>query len=249
MENANVKKKSTAKKVIDVVVTTLVWVFVALAVVVTVYVFACTNNADGAPVIGGKCYLSVITDSMSPTFNPGDMIIGDAVSGEERYELQVGDVISFVIADVNGDEKDDLNSHRIIEVLTDDEGRVNGYRTQGDNEALSDYRIVSPMNVVCVWNGKIIKNIGNVFTFLYTSTGFLCCVVVPLLLVFAYEIIYFVRAVNKIRNEGKKQITAEDEEEIKRLAVEEYLRQQAAAQAAAQAAPAAETPSDENKTE
>ena len=248
----DVKKKSKAGKVFGILATVLVWVFVALSVLVTVYVFACTSNADGAPVIGGKCYLAVLTDSMSPTFEPGDMIIGDAVSGAERYELKVGDVISFKIGDVNGDDKDDINSHRIVEILTNEEGTTSGYRTQGDNESLEDFRTVSPIDVVSVWNGKRIKGIGKVFTFLYTSTGFLCCVVIPLFLVFAYEIFYFAKSVMKIKNEGKRQITAEDEEEIKRKAVEEFLRMQqnAAASAAtaetvsAQAAPAAPAAGD-----
>ena len=48
----------------------------------------------------------------------------------------------------------------------------------------------------------------------------------PLFLFFAYELFVFIKTLLTVKNEGKKVITAEDEELIKQRAIEEYLRRQ-----------------------
>ena len=53
----------------------------------------------------------------------------------------------------------------------------------------------------------------------------------PIVLFFLYELAVFILTLVKVRNADKKIITAEDEEMIRRKAVEEYLRQQAEAKA------------------
>ena len=48
------------------------------------------------------------------------------------------------------------------------------------------------------------------------------------MLFFIYELIVFIRKFLKVKNAGKKQITAADEEAIKQKAIEEYLKAQKA---------------------
>lgn len=48
----------------------------------------------------------------------------------------------------------------------------------------------------------------------------------PLVIFFGYEVYVFVKTVLSVKNEGKKVITAADEELIKQRAIEEYLRSQ-----------------------
>ena len=69
---------------------------------------------------------------------------------------------------------------------------------------------------------------GGALSFLSSKTGFGLCILLPLGLFFAYELVVFILTVVKVKNDGKKVISVEDEEMIKRKAVEEYLRQKAA---------------------
>ena len=73
----------------------------------------------------------------------------------------------------------------------------------------------------------------------YDFTGLL-----PMVLFFGYELFVFIRLVIKTKNEGKKVISAEDEELIKQKAIEEYLRQTAAAQQTPPAEDASAAPKD-----
>lgn len=88
-------------------------------------------------------YPSVIaTGSMEPLIKPGDVILVD--KSIDRNALNVGDIIQF--------ERDNiLISHRIIEIIEEENGK--GYRTKGDNNSVSDPRIVKLDQV----KGKIVE--------------------------------------------------------------------------------------------
>jgi hypothetical protein len=68
----------------------------------TVFALAAQSNADGIPSLGGKCFLTVASDSMSPTFNEGDLLISSMLTDEEKMSLKPGEVITFH-ADLDGD--------------------------------------------------------------------------------------------------------------------------------------------------
>ena len=243
-------KKSNAKKVLGIIGNVLVWIFVVFAVVVTVLAFAAQANADGIPSIGGKAILTVQTPSMEPTFKVGDIIIGTKLSTEEMRELKVGDIITYAAGDLDGDGVRDLNTHRIVEVITGENGEVS-YRTKGDGNAVADGTPVSWQYVICKCAEKDrIPALGSVLNFLQQPTGFLVVVVLPLVLFFVYELVVFFRKLYEVKNSGKKQITAADEELIRQRAVEEYIRQQQEQKAAAESAEATEaTETTETPTE
>ncbi len=84
------------------------------------------------------------------------------------------------------------------------------------------------MEIRGVYSGKTLPGFGKVLEFLCSSSGFLVCVLIPLILVFIYEVIDVVRAFMKIKNKDKKVISAAEEELIKQQAIAEYLQRQAA---------------------
>lgn len=242
------KTKGSVKKVLKIILDVLVWIFVIFAVVVTMLAFAAQANEDGVPTIGGKCILTVQSDSMNPTFLEGDIIIGQRLTEKEAAELKVDDIISYktVINGVNV-----INTHRIIEVREID-GAV-AYITKGDNEKtnpIADEGSVRVHHIVAKYTGSRIQGLGKVLSFLQQPTGFLVCIVLPLVLFFLYELFMFIKKYVELRNAGKKQITAADEELIRQQAVAEYLRQQKEAdQVAQQDAPVVESEPTEVKEE
>ena len=229
---------SIVKKILNV----LLWVLLAFALVIMIFTFVSVSNDYGVPMFGNKVFLNVQSDSMSPTFNKGDMLVGTVLTEEEKQTLQVGDIITFYV-DLDGDGAKELNTHRIVSITADHES----FYTQGDNKetnkTLDDYTI-SARDIVATWhapdeNGKggdtRIVGLGSFMSFMQSSTGFLLLIVLPLFAFFIYELIQFILLIIKIKNGDKKKMSPE-EEALREKLYEEYLLKQKAAEDAAKAA-------------
>ena len=161
------------KKVLKIVLNVFIWIFVAFAVVITTLALAAQSNADGVPAIGGKCFLTVSTNSMTPKFKKGDLLICDMLTDSEKSELKVGDVISFY-ANLDDNGVNEINSHRITSINYTASGEVESYKTKGDNKttnAIEDKNPVRWQFVICRWgndgeNGAKIGGVGKVISFL-----------------------------------------------------------------------------------
>lgn len=238
MENkpaeSTTKPKSKAKKVWSIIGNVLIWIFIAFSVVVTIFAFSANSSSDGIPTVAGRVISPVLSPSMEPTIKKGDLILSrklkedpDHPEKDEKMNLNVGDIISYNV-DLDGDGQREVNTHRIIEVITDEAGFVS-YKTKGDNNLATDNYTVYPADIISIFDENKdtrIPVLGDVIDFLMHPTGFFVCIVIPLILFFLFEIIMFVRKVVEVKNSDKKQITAEDEELIKKRAIEEYIRSQ-----------------------
>ena len=253
MDTAVKTKNAQAKKITKIVLNVLLWIFLVFALVMMIFAFASISNDYGVPIMGDKVILSVVSDSMEPTINKGDMITGKTLTLEEKKELKTGDIITF-FADLDGDGIKDINTHRIVAVLG--EGDDIGFRTKGDNAAkyptnvVDDGYTVRLDDVICTWKEGDTQchGFGSFLGFLQGRVGFLCIVVIPLVLFFIYEIVRFVMMIVKLKGKDNKTISDEEKEEIRRQAVEEYRRSLEAA-APAEEAPAVETPAEEAPAE
>ena len=251
MESTN-KQKTNAKKVWRIVGNVFIWLFIAFSVIVTVFAFSAKAN-DDVVTIAGKIISPVLTTSMDgDAMKKGDIIISQKLSPDDAKKLEVGDIITFrVDLSVPPDGQLEVNTHRIIERIESEDGDIT-YKTKGDNNAIQDNYTIGSADVLGKYTGKRIPLLGNFIAFLMTPTGFFICIVIPLILFFLFEIIMFVRKVIEVKNADKKQITEEDEEMIKRKAVEEYIRsqQEAASNEKEQSTPEAEAePETEAGTE
>ena len=220
------------KKTLKVVSNVVIWIFVIFSLLMTVLALAAQSNADGIPSLGGKCFLTVSSDSMSPTFNEGDLLFGQMLSDEEKTSLKVGEVITFH-ADLDGNGTQELNSHRIVGINYDSNGNVVSYVTKGDNPEKNMVEDKSPVlwqSVIYKWNeGDRLPAVGGFLSFLQQPKGFLVAIVLPLIVFFLYELYVFIRSVLTLKQKNAEEahkLTAEEEEAIKKKAIEEYLRQQ-----------------------
>ncbi len=82
--------KTKAKKIVGIVLNVLLWIFLVFAFVMMVFAFASISNDYGVPVLGKKVILNVQSDSMSPTFNEGDMLVGTVVEEKDKENLKPG---------------------------------------------------------------------------------------------------------------------------------------------------------------
>lgn len=203
------------KKVLKGIVSVVSWIVLAFALIMTIFAFS-VDKSSGISNLFGFIPLTVESDSMSPTFNSGDLIIGREI--EDIAVLKEGDVITFWTL-VDG--KKIINTHRITEVHN-----VNGslsFTTKGDNNGIKDSLDVYPSDIIGLWTGVKIPGLGGVIGFLRTQLGFCICVIVPLALFFLFELYKFIAVIVELKNPPAPEL---DEEEIKRRAIEEYLAEQ-----------------------
>ena len=216
---------STTKKVLKIVLNVILWIFLVFAAVTMVFAFLSSANDYGVPMFGDKVLLNVQSDSMSPTFNAGDMLIGTVLTDEDKANLKENDIITFYV-DLNGDNVKELNTHRIVEV--GESSGVKYYVTKGDNNLATDTYRVYDRDILATWkdgDGKI-GGLGGFLSFLQSSTGFLIVIVIPLAIFFIYELVSFILLIIRIKNGDKKKISPEEEAIRERLYAEYLVKQQ-----------------------
>lgn len=241
--------KKVVKRIVNIIIDIIV--VLILAVSILIVTLSLTSKSSGVPNIFGVAPLSVQTDSMEDTINVGDLIFSD-VTNDPSYEYQKGDIVTFPIT-VNG--KSELNTHRIVEVVKDD--NITYYRTQGDNKKTNpepDKDLQTSSTIVAKYTGTKIGGVGNFLSFIRTQLGFFLCVLLPMIIFFVYEAIRVVLnllAYNKEKTleEAKLAVdSAELTEEQKKRAIEEYLASVGKNQDKAENEPEVQTPADGNSS-
>ncbi len=223
------KTQSKAKKIADIVINVLIWIFVVFSALITVMVFVAQGSGGGVPALFGKSFITIESESMEPVYDKGDLVFVNRISEEEAKDLPTGTIVTYYAPiDINGDGVSrDINTHEIIGRTED-----GAYITKGrGNEEPDGYNIrYGDIIGTCTEGGKV-GGIGSVIGFLRSSLGFFLCIVLPLILFFLYELYRFIALL--VSEKAKKESAAmskEAEEEIKRRAIEEYLANQGKAE-------------------
>lgn len=215
MKNTEISK---AKKIYNAVSTAIVaLIFVFMVVVVAVILVQ--KSSGGESKIFGYYMYDVLTDSMSGTIEPGDVIMCKAV--DDVNALQVGDIITFKAPNGNYNE-----THRIVEIARNDDGTVNYFKTKGDNAKAVDNWQLNPQNVKAKYVKKSVF-VGGLRKFMSNWYGYVVVVVIPLCIVFALIISSVVRdklALEKEKEKEEGKITLSDiSEEDKKKLLENYI--------------------------
>jgi signal peptidase len=214
------------KKIGNIIGNVLIWVVVLVSVIITVMVFSAQQSSDGIPSLFGKSLLTIQTPSMKGTYEVGDMVFMTKLSDEEKYNLKPNDIITYhAPIDINQDGlTGDINTHRIVSIdhktgliVTRGDAAM-----AGDNDDYTIHR--NDVIGICTEKGKL-SGVGTVVEFLRSSVGFFICIVLPLVLFFIFELYNFISILVSERAK-KAPIDKDTEEEIKRRAIEEYLKSQ-----------------------
>lgn len=137
-------------------------------------------NQDEVPSVGGWLPLIVLTDSMQPEIDGGDLIICHTIEAEE---IKTGDVIAFFDPAGNGTS---IVTHRVLEIV-EENGELS-FRTKGDNNNAEDKLLVSENDLVAIYKTRI-AGAGNVAMFMQSPTGLIVCVVLPIVMLVGYDLI------------------------------------------------------------
>ena len=168
-------------------------------------------TSEEVPDVAGILPLIVLTDSMYPVIQSGDLIICHTEAPEN---VQVGDVIAFFDPAGNGTT---IVTHRVIEVTE------NGWRTKGDNNNAEDRLTVPADKLVAVYEGTRLSGLGDVALFMQSTTGLIVCVVCPILLLVGYDMIR--RRQYEKANKQDTDALMKELEELRRMKAEKEQRE------------------------
>lgn len=179
--NKQVKQEtSLTHKILTVIGTVLCVILIPILIMNCTLILKSFVNKEEVPSVGGYLPLIVLTDSMYPEIESGDLIICHTLDPEE---VQAGDIIAFFDPAGNGTS---IVTHRVLEVVTDN-GDIQ-FRTKGDANNAEDSMLVPEDNLVGMYKHRI-PGAGSVAMFFSTTTGLIVCVVVPLVLLIGYDLI------------------------------------------------------------
>lgn len=154
---------------------------------------------DRVPDFLGYKPFIVLSGSMEPAIQAGDLIITKVIEPEK---IAVGDIIAFEA------EKNTIVTHRVTDVRTE-EGL--SFLTKGDANTGADARAVGVDDLEGIYLWRL-AGVGNFAMFLQTPLGMLLFVITPLCLFILYDIVSRNR-----RSRAERSRTAELEAELAAL--------------------------------
>ena len=196
------EKSSLGHKILTGIGIILCVILIPILVINCTLIIKSYTNKDQVPSISGIFPMIILTDSMYPEFESVDLIICNTAEPEE---IKVGDVICFYDPAGNGTA---TVTHRVQEVVTDDEGNL-AWITKGDANNTEDLPTVPAKNLIGVYKTRL-KGLGKVAMFMQTTQGLIICVICPIILLVAYDVIRR-RAYEKSKKKDTDALLAEME--------------------------------------
>ncbi len=172
MKNNKDKTKKIKKKKSKFVSILQYIIIIAMVAFNILFVSKAIKNPNKTPDLFGIKTFVIISGSMEPNINIGDMVI--VKIADEPY--MVGDIIAFR-------EGNTVIVHRIVKKI-DEDGKIK-YQTKGDNNNAVDKNLVEENRIEGVYKFKI-PMVGNVFMFIYKN---FVIIIIILLIIMIYKLL------------------------------------------------------------
>lgn len=169
-------RKEKIRKIIRWLGNIVILFLLIIALLSTYSKLQTRRNPNHIPSIAGLTPMSVLTGSMRPMLEPGDMIVTRKLTPEK---IEVGDIITYRISN------NALVTHRVIDVV-----RENGsfwFQTKGDANNTEDLQLINSNEIVGTYLFKIPKG-GYVTSFIRTPLATLFLIVLPVLILIGNEL-------------------------------------------------------------
>lgn len=197
-------KKSTGMKVLNILKNIVVWL-VAIAAVAMMFftiISVTTFDRNDRSLFGYQVFI-VRSDSMSATdFDAGDLIFTKQV---DPKTLQAGDIIAF--RSTNPENFGEVVTHKIRSLTTTAEGAP-GFITYGTTTNTDDGTAVTYEYVIGRYEGHL-PSVGSFFTFLKTTPGYICCILLPFMLLIIMQGVNSVKLFRQYQQEKADELQAE----------------------------------------
>lgn len=178
--NIKKDKKTVMHKVLSILSIILCAILVPVLIVNIILIVKSHTNPNEVPSFGNSVPMVVLTDSMYPTIESGDLIILEKTEAEQ---VKKGDIITFF--DPKGDGSSTI-THRVNDVIFED-GKIL-FQTKGDANNVADKELILSDNLIGVYN-KRIPGIGNIIMFMANSKTLIICVAILLVILVGYDFI------------------------------------------------------------
>lgn len=209
------------------------WVLIVFTVFIMIFTIV-SVRAQKQGVFGYRASI-VLTDSMSGTFEAGDLIFTKEV--KDVSKLKKDDIITFISQ--GGESEGKIVTHAIYDVAVKDntyEIYTYGKKTGAiDKDEHGNPIAVPSYAIIGQYQGHI-PNMGHFFQFLKSTPGYIVCILLPFSALIIYQGVNCVRIFLKYRKEQTAEMDAErakieaDREEAQRVLKElEQLKAQLAA--------------------
>ena len=152
-------------------------IFIPIIIVNILLIAGSYLHPDQMPGVFGVRPAVVLSGSMEPVIQTGDLIFLHDI---DAAELKEGDVICYL-------SSGKAVTHRIVSI-TQDGGGQRRFITQGDANNTEDRLAVAPEQIQGIWQGGRIGGMGDFILFMQTTTGMICFIICPLLVFLLWDI-------------------------------------------------------------
>ncbi|NLZ51880.1 MAG: signal peptidase I [Thermoanaerobacteraceae bacterium] len=183
------ERKSVIKTVLNIL-SNIIIAFLGLLIIYMLFFMFTNMNGNEPPTILNHQLYIVQSNSMSPTFKTGSLLI---IKHVDTHSIEVGDIITFR-------KKNDSVSttHRVVEII--DENNTRQFITRGDANNMNDPTPVDENHVL----GKVtffITLLGYVMGFIRTKQGTLLVIVIPAFIIMITQIVELFKYRKKYKSE------------------------------------------------
>jgi signal peptidase I len=205
------------KKVLKISLNTFKILFVVFSVYIMIFTIITVKNVNNDAKEGllGYKMFTVLSDSMKPEFQAGDIII---VKEIDTSNLKKGDIITFY------SKGGLLVTHQILSKDENESGEF--YVTKGINVDQADQDPVAPDRVIGRYSFAIPKA-GHLFNFIQTTTGYFLLIFTPLMIIILLNAYKLFKVYLDFKKEKKQEIEKQklelEEERLKNLKIQEEL--------------------------
>lgn len=222
----------TFKKIGGIFVDVLIVIVFVVSVLVIIANVTTDKENGEQPNVFGYVINTVQSDSMSGTFEKGDLVIGKIP--DENTEIIVGESI-IMFEQQEGNIRFN-NTHRVVD--SNKIGSVTFYQTQGDNRERCpepDREWKSFGDIKAVYSFSI-PYMGSVLDFIKSPLGFVLILVVPMLAFIAWQVYKLITLYLKAKKEQMlEEVKDGVSDAAKEAIIQEFLKAQQAAAAKAEA--------------
>ncbi|NLY18790.1 MAG: signal peptidase I [Clostridiaceae bacterium] len=187
------EKKSIIKVILNFLSNVLLVALSLLIIYMLVFMFRGVKSNETPTIFNHQIYI-VKSDSMSPTFRTGSLLIIRLV---EKEKIKVNDIITY-----RRPNDSVATTHRVVRILDEDGERK--FITRGDANNIDDPVPVSEDHVVGTVSVAI-PLLGYFIGFVRTKQGLLIVVVIPALIIMLTQIIGLIKKESEKEKEKEKE--------------------------------------------
>ncbi|MCM1306749.1 MAG: hypothetical protein NC037_00870 [Bacteroides sp.] len=220
-ESLDKNSKKSWKKIVGGVISAALSVIFAVVFIIFIVIMVQVGQGKTPSLFNHRFYY-IVTDSMTPSINPQDVILSKIVSEKDTDLFVEGAVITYTAE--SGAMKGREVTHRIVEGVHFDED-LNDYvvLTKGDKAGakIDEPVRLSAINAVMVKKTVFVSWLIGIFK---NGAGFALLFAIPLGIMLICLVIRLITTIKTPAPEKDAPTEEERIEEIKRKAVEEYLQ-------------------------